>query len=110
MGHRFISGESRGDGEYYPLVRRRAIAIHSGVVNIPSGDKTLIYETPNGVETCITMSIGPSGVHLGDSTVSSTSFFYSGSQLVTVSNFTGSVYGWISGVSTTVSFLAGDIS
>lgn len=86
------------------------MSVHSGVVTVPNNEKTLIYVASAGVETCMTIVVGPNGAHLGDVNVDSSSFFYDGSEPIVMTRFTGSLYAWISGVSTVVSFLAGDLA
>lgn len=92
------------------------MSVNSGSVSLSTTTPTLIYQTPDGVETHLVIQL-PVGGEIGGSTMTLgaglspvSQYVVSGNQSlavpVTLSNFTGAVYGMGSGTAT---FIAVDI-
>lgn len=88
------------------------MAINAGKVSVGTG-ATLIYQTPAGVETSLTVSSNNDTVVLGPSTVTAANGFSwtstTGELILKLDRFTGALYGIMPSGTATVTYLAGDV-
>lgn len=86
------------------------MAISSGQVNLTANTAELVYETANGVETCLVVVPGNSnGVHLGNASVDTSSFYSASTTPITLTKFTGALYA-LAPTAMTINYLAANIA